>query len=597
MTAMAMAAGAPEEREGEVTFMPRPYDHMTKAQLLEELRRREAQTRAPGGGLEEVVHDLQVHQEEIRVQNEQLMEVQRSLEESRDRYADLYDFAPVGYATLDRNGIITEMNLTAAGYFGVERGHLIGTPLMVYVASGDRTRFMEHLTRCQRGDERTVQTELEIERRGGGGRVPISLSSSVAGPGKTGSDGYRTALIDLTAQRQADRERQELLGREQAAKAASEAKDRFLAVLSHELRTPLTPVLAAVSALEGQRVPKSIAPTLRMIRRNVQMEAILIDDLLDITRINRNKLRIEFSEVNLHAVADEVVGMCREEIDDRRMILDLRLRAVHPVVRGDPMRLRQVIWNLLRNAIKFTPARGTITIATENPQPDRLRLTVADTGVGITPELRQRIFRPFEQAEAANGDRAAGLGLGLAICKALVDAHEGELSVESAGPDKGTVFTILLRCLPHSAAAGAAPSKSKRIPPTAPPARDAHRLSILLVEDHPDTAHIMTKLLRARGHRVRSAANVREALAAAAAEPFDLLISDIGLPDGTGQQLMSELRNRTGGDGDIQGIALSGFGSEEDIRKSKAAGFAEHLVKPIDFGRLTKVIAAIAKRE
>jgi PAS domain S-box-containing protein len=595
---MAMA-GAPEEREGETTLMPRPYDHMTKAQLIEELRRREARTAAPGGGLEEVVHDLQVHQEEIRVQNEQLMEVQRSLEESRDRYADLYDFAPVGYATLDRNGIITEMNLTAAGYFGIERGHLIGTPMIVHVASGDRPRFMEHLKRCQRGDETTVQTELEIDRRGGGGggRIPISLSSSALGPAKRG-DAYRTALIDLTGQRHAERERQELLGREQAAKAASEAKDRFLAVLSHELRTPLTPVLAAVSALEGQRVPKGIAPMLRMIRRNVQMEANLIDDLLDITRINRNKLKIEFGEVNVNAVADEVVGMCREELDDRRMILDLRLGAAHPVVRGDPMRLRQVIWNLLRNAIKFTPARGTIAIATENPQPDRLRLTVSDTGVGITPELRQRIFKPFEQAEAANGDRAAGLGLGLAICKALIDAHEGEISVDSAGPGKGTVFTILLPCLPHAIAAGAAPPKSKGTAAAAPPARDAHRLSILLVEDHPDTAHIMAKLLRARGHRVRSAASVREALAAAAADPFDLLISDIGLPDGTGQQLMAELRNRRrGGGGDIQGIALSGFGSEEDIRKSKAAGFAEHLVKPIDFDRLTRVIAAIANRE
>jgi CheY-like chemotaxis protein len=263
-----------------------------------------------------------------------------------------------------------------------------------------------------------------------------------------------------------------------------------------------------------------------------------------------------------------------------------------------------VIWNLLRNAIKFTPARGTITIATENPQPDRLRLTVADTGVGITPELRQRIFKPFEQAEATNGDRAAGLGLGLAICKALVDAHEGEISVDSAGPDKGTIFTIVLPCLPHSTAASAASPKSKGIrasakhaATTALPARDAHRLSILLVEDHPDTAHIMAKLLRAHGHRVRSAASVREALTAAAAEPFDLLISDIGLPDGTGQQLMAELHKRRGGGGDIQGIALSGFGSEEDIRKSKAAGFAEHLVKPIDFGRLTKVIAEIAKRE
>jgi CheY-like chemotaxis protein len=243
----------------------------------------------------------------------------------------------------------------------------------------------------------------------------------------------------------------------------------------------------------------------------------------------------------------------------------------------------------LRNAIKFTTARGTITITTDHPGADRLRVVVADTGMGIAPQLCERIFQPFEQAEAANGDRAAGLGLGLAICKALVDAHRGEISVFSPGPGRGTSFTVLLPCLPQGAVPTLPPAGA---PAAAEPARKSRGLKILLVEDHPDTVHIMSKLLRSRGHRVRTASTVKDALQAASNETFDLVISDIGLPDGTGVQLMSTLRK--GKHPPRQGIAISGFGSEEDIRKSADAGFNHHLVKPIDFGRLAKIISGIA---
>jgi CheY-like chemotaxis protein/anti-sigma regulatory factor (Ser/Thr protein kinase) len=298
-------------------------------------------------------------------------------------------------------------------------------------------------------------------------------------------------------------------------------------------------------------------------------------------------LKLDPSDLDLHASINEVIEICQPEIKDRRMDVEFRAGADHAVVRGDLKRLRQVIWNLLRNAIKFTPARGTITITTDHPSADRLRVVVADSGTGITPQLCERIFQPFEQAEAANGDRAAGLGLGLAICKALVDAHRGEISVFSAGPGQGTSFTVVLPCLPH----GAVPTPMPTDAP-AESARNSRGLKILLVEDHPDTVHIMSKLLRSRGHRVRSASSVKAALQTASDETFDLVISDIGLPDGTGLQLMSALKK--GKRPPRQGIAISGFGSDEDIRKSADAGFNHHLVKPIDFGRLARIISRIA---
>jgi signal transduction histidine kinase/CheY-like chemotaxis protein len=366
---------------------------------------------------------------------------------------------------------------------------------------------------------------------------------------------------------------------------ASRAKDRILAVLGHELRTPLTPVLAAVSArLETESDPE-IAAELEMIRRNIGLEARLIDDLLDISRIERGRLHLELEVVDVHEVVRKTVEICRDELLVAGLQLVLDLVAAHHHVKGDHARLMQIAWNLVHNAAKFTPAGGRLTIRTYNPAgecpgtaAERLAVEFEDTGQGIEPEMLPRIFEPFEQGRTGSNPRSTGLGLGLSICRSLAVAHGGSLEASSRGPGLGSIFRLMLEpvAAPASGTRNAAPSQ------VSPPRR---QLNILLVEDNRDTLHFLSLVLGHRGHQVRKAKNLAEARASLTGD-LDLVISDIELPDGTGMELMRELSANHA----LPGIAMSGFGSEEDIRFSHEAGFAAHLTKPIDVGRLEAAI-------
>lgn len=228
------------------------------------------------------------------------------------------------------------------------------------------------------------------------------------------------------------------------AEAAGRAKDHFLAVLSHELRTPLTPVLMAVSAMQSQeRLSEAMRDALQMIRRNVQLEARLIDDLLDLVRIARGKMELTFAPVNLHDAVTRALEICAADLSTKWHRLDVQLHAQRHRVAGDFARLQQVFWNLIKNAVKFTPAGGGITIRSENSN-GAIRIEIADTGIGIEPEALPRIFNPFEQGSQQIERQFGGLGLGLAISKATIDAHHGKLTVESAGKNLGSIFRVEL---------------------------------------------------------------------------------------------------------------------------------------------------------
>ena len=359
------------------------------------------------------------------------------------------------------------------------------------------------------------------------------------------------------------------------------AKDQFLAMLSHELRTPLTPVLASAVALESEEgLPENIHQSLQIIRRNVELEARLIDDLLDLTRISKGKVQLNFEVVNAHTLLRNAIEICRTEIEQKQLALRLDLAASKVHLRADSARLQQIFWNLIKNAVKFTPAGGRISISTSSDPGDQLRIEVADTGIGIEPESLAKIFDAFEQGGVP---QLGGLGLGLAISKTLVEAHNGTIAAASAGRNRGARFTLIFSTC-EKAEAQAAPTI------VSPRAARRHAVRILLVEDHEDTNRSLTNLLRRRGYHVQSARNLQTARDLSSKEEFDVLISDLGLPDGSGIDLMQPLRSGR----PVLGIALTGFGMEDDIRKSHEAGFKHHLVKPIDLNKLDSLIQEAA---
>ncbi|SKA81694.1 PAS domain S-box-containing protein [Prosthecobacter debontii] len=382
--------------------------------------------------------------------------------------------------------------------------------------------------------------------------------------------------------------RAEELAREAKAEAerANRAKDEFLAVLSHELRTPLTPVLMAAEDLcEDPALPSHVHDTLYMMRRNIMMEARLIDDLLDLTRIIHGKLALRLQKTDAHSLIALALEIVRDEAQAKGLVIEVKLLAQHAWLECDPSRLQQVFWNLLKNAVKFTPARGRISIVSRN-EGERLLVEVTDDGIGIAPETLQKIFLPFEQAGLANDHRFGGLGLGLAISKAIVDMHGGGIFAESAGQDCGATFRVELPVVSFDG------DFSRDSDPSQDTSKDNRSsdslpLRLLLVEDHEPTLTVLARLLRRAGHHVDTASLVADAERLAKGSVYDLVVSDIGLPDGTGIDLMRRLRDRHG----LRGIALTGYGMEEDQRLAYEAGFVNHLTKPVDFAQLRRVLA------
>jgi PAS domain S-box-containing protein len=373
-----------------------------------------------------------------------------------------------------------------------------------------------------------------------------------------------------------------LIEARQAAEAANQTKDRFLAVLSHELRSPLTPMLMAVAALEhDSELRPVVREHLAMIKRNIQLETKLIDDLLDLSRITSGKVELDIEPIDLNETVRHVCGSCRSQMREKGIRLETELCHAAALIAADSARLQQVLCNVLINAIKFTPENGTIRITTGRRVGGRWEVRVQDNGIGISVEALPRIFDAFEQGGVKVTRQFGGLGLGLAISKSLVELLRGSIRAESAGLGQGSTFIVELP--------GAETETVGKAPDLAP-AEDGKqsKMRLLLVEDHHDTARTISGLLRSAGFAVTTATDVATASAAANGGPFDVLVSDLGLPDGDGYEIMRRIRAIRS----MPGIAMSGYGMNEDRRRSREAGFSEHLVKPID---LPQLIAAIRR--
>ncbi|MEM8873199.1 MAG: PAS domain S-box protein [Planctomycetota bacterium] len=479
---------------------------------------------------------------------------------------------------------ISELNSRICAMFGYSRAELLGQPISVLWHPEERDMVADRLRHVARFGPDEFDHEQRCVRKDGS-VIWIQATGTIVRDAQGNATHSIASLYDATARRAEDDRLRETT---RDAELASAAKDRFLAQLSHELRTPLTPALTAAAVLSmDDRLPEDVRGDLETIRRNIELEARLIDDLLDLNRAVSGKLKLRRETFELVKLLREAVAICAEDAAAKRIRVQLDVADNVGKVHADRTRLEQVAWNLLKNAVKFTPTGGRIDIRCTR-HGDRVVLSVEDTGVGLEPELIGRIFGNFEQGNHANALNP-GLGLGLAVARAIVELHGGTITAESDGPDTGSTFTVDLP-VPEPVSDTGADNRSNE---------QVLQGRVLLIEDHADTAAVLGKFLRRSGFAVRlahSLADARAALAemAATGEHADLLLSDIDLPDGTAHDFIRETVDNEDRPRPIA-VAFSGHGNEEDLRASRAAGFDEHLTKPIAPDELLATLRRLMK--
>jgi signal transduction histidine kinase/CheY-like chemotaxis protein len=379
-----------------------------------------------------------------------------------------------------------------------------------------------------------------------------------------------------------------LIHAKEAAESANRAKDDFIASLSHELRSPLNPVLLLASEYaRSAGLPAQMREDFQIILQNVRLQARLIDDLLDLTRIERGGISISTRMLDLKCVLREVQESLRSEADEKHIQLALDVPAGPCTVRGDDVRLQQVFGNVIRNAIKFSPPHSSVQVMLTISGMTAI-VSIADQGSGIVASDLKTIFDPFTQGgTGTTRGTPQGLGLGLSIARRLVERHRGVIFAESDGRGKGATFIIEL---PIAAPGPEEPQPPASVAP-APCAQPAS-LRILLVEDHESTRQILARMIRRLGHQVFDAGNLRAAFKILSENPMDILISDLGLPDGDGNELAKQWKHRLR----LGSIALSGFGMASDIARSLESGFIHHLTKPVEFEQLSGAIAQLRQK-
>jgi PAS domain S-box-containing protein len=497
-----------------------------------------------------------------------------------------------GVITVDKDCRITFVNSIAEKLTGWDASDAIGRTV------GEVLRIVKEATQEEAPNpiDRALAEGIVVSLsnhttliRCDGSRIPIEDS---AAPIKNSAGEIIGAVMvfhDVSERRQ----------KEIALEQASQAKDLFLAALSHELRTPLTPVLAILSSLrQDSGLPAELAEDLETVKRNVELEARLIDDLLDLTRITRGKLELNYERVRVGELIEDAINTCLLDLRAKHLSLIRELEDARQTLIADGARIIQILWNLLKNSIKFTQEGGVITVRSHiiaRGDGEQMVIEVQDTGIGIEPAHLDRVFQAFEQGDRKITRQFGGLGLGLAISRAIATSHGGTLTASSKGVGSGSTFTLTLpfERTAESVVPQPVSQISSRVRAASSESITQRPLRILLVEDHVDTAAVLARLLGRMGHEVVHAPDVGAALRMAEKEMrsagIDLVMSDLGLPDGSGLDLMRELAAKYS----LRGIALSGFGMDSDLEQSTAAGFARHLIKPLDITVIRSTIAEI----
>lgn len=408
-------------------------------------------------------------------------------------------------------------------------------------------------------------------------------------------------VLDVTARKEAEQERNELLSREREARRHAEEadrlKDEFLATLSHELRTPLTAIFGWASLLGSGDVPEGeVNEALQIIERNARAQARLVDELLDVSRIITGNLQVDLRPIELATVVEVASSGLRPAAQAKNITLEFEPSAEAQIVRGDQGRLRQVVWNLILNAIKFTPRDGRVKVRLQS-EGHFVRLIVEDNGEGISEEFLPYVFDRFRQAEGSISRKQGGLGLGLAVVRHLVELHGGSVSAASNGPGHGATFTVNLPLAPEETITRPA-SEATGSPDSKQRVKRLEGLRVLIVEDDDDSRSLLSMMLKRHGADVTAASTSQEAISAIHEVTPDVLVSDIGLPGEDGYELMRRVREATAGNGGISvAIALTGYAGEKDRERALQAGYDEHLAKPVEPIQLIAAIASLTGRD
>ena len=530
---------------------------------------------------------------------------QAAQDDARALLAAVVESSDDAIITKTLDGKITSWNASAARLLGYTAAEIIGQPITVLIPP-DRQEEERHIIASLRAGNRIEHYET-VRVTKDGRLIEVALTISPLRDQTGEIVGASKILRDVTERKRIERElqgllaeRNQILASERAARSEAErlsaSKDEFLALLSHELRTPLNAILGWTQILRsGSVASANFDKGLGVIERNVRAQTQLVDDLLDMSRIISGQMRLEVQPVMPFAFVQGAIESARPAADARGVRLEAILDPAAGPVSGDANRLQQVAWNLISNAIKFTPRGGQVQVTFERVN-SNIEICVADSGIGIRPDFLPHIFERFRQADATPTREHGGLGLGLSIVKHIVELHGGTVEASSDGEGQGATFRVRLPVAVSRWSPGRPhehPRSSQR--PAVPFVNaDLSNLVVLVVDDDPDSRDLVHRLLSDCGATVTAAASAAEALAATGNQQPDLLISDIGMPEIDGYQLLRSLRASS--DVRFPAIALTAFARSEDRTRALLAGFVAHVSKPVEPAELIATVAAVSGR-
>ena len=531
--------------------------------------------RLPDEGMQDprtLLHELQVHQIELEMQNETLRTTQAMLQTALSRTSNLFDFAPIPYLTTDFQGKIDQANHAAARFFDEPRAILTQSNLQSFICDEYLLHFNVLMQKAiASGIGESTEIKLDI-----GGKMAWVVLNLFREPR------LKACLIALEDVTEKKRLEEQVRERIRDLELADRHKTEFLATLAHELRNPMSPLLMIAELLKADVVdPERLSWALKMIHRQIKHLARLVDDLLDVSRISRGQINLKRQVVDLTVLLPEAVEMCQPLIDAAQHQLTVQLPAEPVEVMGDPVRLVQVVSNLLNNAVKFTEPGGQLTLTLDARYGHAL-ITVKDNGLGIDPSLLSHVFEQFGQVDISAEKSKGGLGVGLYLAKALVLLHGGTIKVVSPGLGQGAEFTVQL---PLNTATLNAPqaTESKAL-------KSSFSLKrILVVDDNRDAAYSLKLVLLDKGHEVCVAHEGYAALELAKVFRPHLVLLDIGMPGMDGYEVCRRIRAEVWGK-DMRVVALSGWGDSDDKARTAHVGFDHHLTKPAHLADIEALI-------